>query len=165
MKLWKKIGELLAQHEIESTFVTGNIFRRNKALDGFKGSSKDASVILLGLNSAASGSNLIEASHVILLDPVTGTKNEAQAIEAQAIGRAYRQGQKKQVTVVRFMVKDSPEHHQYIQTYGLQHDPSTTDETVPKLLRTSSIAALLTSTPAIQKSGSILGLIEDPMIE
>ncbi len=28
------------------------------------------------------------------LDPIAGTKKEAKAYEAQAIGRAYRQGQK-----------------------------------------------------------------------
>ncbi len=35
---------------------------------------------------AASGTNLIEATHVVLLDPVSGSKNEAKAFESQAIG-------------------------------------------------------------------------------
>lgn len=40
---------------------------------------------------------------------MTGTKEEAFALEQQAIGRAYRQGQTRQVTVVRFIVKDTLE--------------------------------------------------------
>ena len=52
---------------------------------------------MLSLEHAASGTNLVEASHVILIDPVAGTKAQAHAVEAQAIGRAHRMGQDKQV--------------------------------------------------------------------
>ena len=54
-------------------------------------------VIMLSLQNAASGTNLVEATHVILIDPVAGNKEEAVAIESQAIGRAHRMGQFKQV--------------------------------------------------------------------
>ena len=43
---------------------------------------------MISLENAASGTNLIEATHVILLDPVQGTKKESKAIEDQAVGRA-----------------------------------------------------------------------------
>ena len=45
-----------------------------------------------------------------IVDPMDGAKEKAQAIEAQAIGRAYRQGQKNQVTIVRFIIRDTVEH-------------------------------------------------------
>ncbi len=45
-----------------------------------------------------SGSNVL----IFPTDPVSGTRKEAQAIESQAIGRAHRQGQAKQVTIVRY---------------------------------------------------------------
>jgi len=48
-----------------------------------------------------------------LLDPVHGTKKESQAIESQAIGRAYRQGQTNKVTVVRFIVSNTVEQVQF----------------------------------------------------
>jgi hypothetical protein len=101
--------------------------QRNKALNAFKAEDSKIRVILLSLENAASGTNLIEASHIILmgnsptsslvsllslssplfthlfapLDPVTETKKEAQPVESQAIGRALRQGQTCQVTIVR----------------------------------------------------------------
>ena len=56
-------------------------------------------VIMLSLEHAASGTNLVEASHVILIDPVAGSKEEAIAVESQAIGRAHRMGQDKQVNM------------------------------------------------------------------
>jgi hypothetical protein len=47
-------------------------------------------------------------------DPHSGTREEAEAYETQAVGRAYRQGQTKDVTVIRFIIKDSVEHKIYI---------------------------------------------------
>ena len=54
-------------------------------------------VIMLSLQNAASGTNLVEATHVVLIDPIAGSKEEAIAVESQAIGRAHRMGQYKQV--------------------------------------------------------------------
>ncbi len=45
--------------------------RRNKAIQGFY-AEKDVKVIMLSLENAASGTNLIQATHVLLLDPVAG---------------------------------------------------------------------------------------------
>ena len=58
---------------------------------------------MLSSESAASGTNLTAASTVILLDPVYGTYEYRRNTEWQAIGRAYRMGQTKKVTVVRFL--------------------------------------------------------------
>jgi SNF2 family DNA or RNA helicase len=44
-----------------------NVYRKTKALDKFKDSESEVKVILLSLSKAASGTNLIEASHVILM--------------------------------------------------------------------------------------------------
>ena len=49
------------------------------------------------LSQGANGLNLIEASHVILVEPLL---NPAQ--ELQAIGRVHRIGQKKQTFVHRY---------------------------------------------------------------
>lgn len=83
------------------------------------GKDSKAKVIMLSLDNAASGTNLTEASHIFLmgtcavrvlneahslLDPVSGTKEEALATERQAIGRAHRLGQNSQVTVVRMII-------------------------------------------------------------
>jgi superfamily II DNA or RNA helicase len=68
---------------------------------------------MLSSESAASGTNLTAASQVILLDPVYGSYEFRRNTEWQAIGRAYRMGQTKPVTVVRFIIKDTVESEIY----------------------------------------------------
>jgi SNF2 family DNA or RNA helicase len=70
------MGELLANEGVKSVVVEGyemydqflisisNVYRRNKAITAF---SKDVKVILLGLKSAASGTNLTQATHIVLM--------------------------------------------------------------------------------------------------
>jgi len=52
---------------------------------------------------------------MILIDPMTGSKSEAQAIERQAIGRAYRLGQKHQLAIVRFVIQETAEHKLFMR--------------------------------------------------
>jgi len=113
----KKMGNLLTQHGITNLFVEGNVYRKSNTIASFKGADPDnvVRVIMLSLQNTAAGTNLIKATHIILMDPVSGSKKEAQATEAQAIGRAHRQGQKNEVTVVRFVIKDTLEHEYYLR--------------------------------------------------
>ena len=72
-------------------------FKRN--LQKFK-NRQDVKVLLLPITSGANGLNLVEASHVILVEPIL---NPAQ--ELQAIGRVHRIGQEKQTVVHRFVIR------------------------------------------------------------
>ena len=76
---------------------------RGAAIDKFS-SDPGCRVMLLNVRAAAAGINLTAADHVIFMEPVM---NGAQ--EAQAIARAHRQGQTKQVRVVRLIAKDTIE--------------------------------------------------------
>eukprot|EP01127_Copromyxa_protea_P013505 TRINITY_DN3653_c0_g1_i2.p1 TRINITY_DN3653_c0_g1~~TRINITY_DN3653_c0_g1_i2.p1 ORF type:complete len:985 (-),score=174.06 TRINITY_DN3653_c0_g1_i2:13-2811(-) len=109
----KFLSEILEDNGIESVFVEGNVTRKTKAIEAFKSDENKVRVIMLSLSKAASGTNLMMATHVVLIDPMTGTKEEAQAHESQAIGRAYRQGQEKQVTIARFVIEDTLESDLY----------------------------------------------------
>ena len=63
------------------------------------------------LKSGANGLNLIEANHVLLVEPILNPSNELQAI-----GRVHRLGQKRATTVHRFIVKNTMEervHHMF----------------------------------------------------
>lgn len=97
----------MTHQSLFSNFVT-----MSRALKEFKNDA-EVKVMLLTLDRTASGTNLVEASHVVLLDPLESSYEEVQAAEKQAIGRACRQGQKKKVKVVRFIVKDSVEEDLY----------------------------------------------------
>ncbi len=93
--------------------LSSTVTNKTKILQQFKEENSPIKVILLSLEKAASGTNLVEATHVVLLDPMSGTVEEARAYENQAIGRAYRQGQTQRVTVVRFIVNDTAEQELY----------------------------------------------------
>merc|ERR1712029_1099138 len=88
-----------ALHKNAST--TQGKFKRN--IQKFK-NREDVKVLLMPISQGANGLNLIEASHVILTEPLL---NPAQ--ELQAIGRVHRIGQKKKTFVHRFLVRQTIE--------------------------------------------------------
>jgi superfamily II DNA/RNA helicase len=77
--------------------------QRAKAIQAFQG-DPPTTVFLLSMRSGAVGINLTAASHVFLLEPALNP-----ALEDQAVGRAWRMGQRREVKVVRFYVKGSVE--------------------------------------------------------
>jgi hypothetical protein len=91
-----------------------------------------------------------------MTDPVTGSKKEAQAIESQAIGRAHRQGQTKQITIVRFIVKNTIEHALYLRNNDVNEDTTVvlTKDNRPQLVRSSSLTSIVASNATLQRSGS-----------
>lgn len=106
--LLHKMGELLLENGIKCVFCEGTVFQRTRNIQIF---IKDYStrVILLSSKNAASGINLVEANKVILIEPVYGNKEYKENIEDQAIGRVNRIGQKNDVEVARFLIKDTVE--------------------------------------------------------
>lgn len=117
-KMLHMIGNTLKENDINTVICKGNVHQRNAAIrsfkKGWKKTKKDiVRVIMLSLDNAASGTNLIEATHIILIDPVEGTKEKINAIEGQAIGRAHRIGQNKPVKVIRLIIKDTVEEELY----------------------------------------------------
>jgi DNA repair protein RAD5 len=67
-------------------------------------STKSPTVLLISLRAGGVGLNLTAASNVFMMDPWWSF-----AIEAQAIDRVHRMGQLRDVSVTRFIVKDSIE--------------------------------------------------------
>ena len=96
------LGSALTENDIQfATLHAQGKFKRN--LQKFK-NRDDVRVLLLPISSGANGLNLIEASHVLLVEPIL---NPAQ--ELQAIGRVHRIGQTKPTTVHRFLVRSTIE--------------------------------------------------------
>lgn len=108
----KLIGKTLNEYSISNVYCKGNVHVINKNIDKFK---RDPSirVIMLSSEHSNSGSNLTEASHIILVDVLNMDKEQTKEVECQAIGRAVRLGQQKPVTVVRLITKNTVESEYY----------------------------------------------------
>jgi len=80
--------------------------RRSEIVEEFNSSSSSSSprILLLSLRAGGVGLNLVGANHLFLLD-----LHWNPALEAQAVDRIYRLGQKKPVFIHKFVCKDTIE--------------------------------------------------------
>ena len=97
------IREELVQREIPHLLLTGQTENRQALVDRFQGDSA-IPVFLLSLKAAGSGLNLTAASYVVLYDPWWNP-----AVEAQAIDRTHRIGQRNQVIAYRLLARGTVE--------------------------------------------------------
>lgn len=120
---WKKmldlVGVVLTEANIQHVFCRGNVHMMSKSIRNFKEDPK-IKVILLSSENCSSGSNLTEASHIILLDTVNTNPENAKAIENQAISRSARLGQSKNIIVKRFIIRDTIEETYYKNSQGIK---------------------------------------------
>jgi SNF2 family DNA or RNA helicase len=116
------IGKTLIENKINNSFVKGNVWTRNMAINKFKNGKNidgtDNKVIMLSLKNAASGTNLIEATHIFFVEPINASKEEILSIESQAIARACRVGQTKQINIIRILINDTIEEEIYLRNYN-----------------------------------------------
>ncbi len=95
-----------ARLELENrpfNYLTGQTKDRKAEIESFQ-TTKEPSVFLLSLKAGGAGINLTSASYVILYDPWWNP-----AVEAQAIDRTHRIGQKNKVIAYRLLTRDSVE--------------------------------------------------------
>jgi superfamily II DNA or RNA helicase len=87
-----------------------------KTLETWK-KSPHLPVLLLPIKTGSNGLNLIEANHIILVEPLLNP-----GMEAQAMGRVDRQGQTQKTFVHRFLMKNTIEIRvaQLARTRGLK---------------------------------------------
>jgi SNF2 family DNA or RNA helicase len=107
------VAGYLVKENISFVKLTGeqNQIQRQKAIDEFS-NPDGSSIFLITLKAGGTGLNLTQADYVFLLDPWWNP-----AAESQAINRAHRIGQHKQVIAYRFITKDSIEEKiQKLQT-------------------------------------------------
>merc|ERR1711936_1206003 len=107
------LGEALDHNDIRYAALQSTQVKFHRNLQKFK-NREDVNVLLLPLKSGANGLNLIEASHVLLVEPIL---NPAE--ELQAIGRVHRIGQTKPTTVHRFLISATIEEriHKMLKSY------------------------------------------------
>lgn len=109
LKILKKVFD---SKLIKSLFVSGSVYVMNSKLTKFK--TSDINIILMSSEKYPSGLNLVEATHIILLDTMYKKKSEIKTIETQAIGRAFRLGQNKHIKVDRLIIRDTIEHKNFL---------------------------------------------------
>jgi SNF2 family DNA or RNA helicase len=106
--LLRRVGNILKENGIKNVFCKGNVYQRDKAIREFNEDDK-VKVIMLSSEKTASGTNLTKASQVIIIEPIYGSYKFRKDQERQAVGRAHRLGQKKNLKLVRFLVRKSVE--------------------------------------------------------
>jgi len=87
---------------IRYEYLTGQTKKRQEVVHSFQ--NTDVPVFLISLKAGGTGLNLTEADYVYLVDPWWNP-----AVENQAIDRAYRIGQHKNVMAVRLICPDTIE--------------------------------------------------------
>ncbi|XP_051880385.1 E3 ubiquitin-protein ligase SHPRH [Pristis pectinata] len=96
------IGKALLDNNMEFVQING-LHKFQENLSAFKYDSK-VNILLLPLHTASNGLNIIEATYVLLVEPILNL-----AHELQAIGRVHRIGQTKPTVVHRFLTKGTIE--------------------------------------------------------
>lgn len=97
------VRQYLKSQKISFAYIDGSTSDRQGQVKKFQ-ENEDLQVFLISLKAGGLGLNLTAADYVFLLDPWWNP-----AVEAQAIDRAHRIGQKNQVFIYRFITKNSVE--------------------------------------------------------
>ncbi len=103
VKHLKIVSDVLKNKGIEFAYLDGSVKDRQKQVEKFQ-ETDNIQIFLISLKAGGLGLNLTKADFVFLLDPWWNP-----AIEAQAIDRAHRIGQKNKVFTYKFIVKDTVE--------------------------------------------------------
>ncbi|KAL3049730.1 hypothetical protein OYC64_009061 [Pagothenia borchgrevinki] len=96
------ISKALFDNNMEFSQING-IHKFQENLCSFK-YEEQINILLLPLHTGSNGLNIIEATHVLLVEPILNP-----AHELQAIGRVHRIGQTKPTFVHRFLIKSTIE--------------------------------------------------------
>lgn len=137
--LLDQIEVALNEIKIESCTVKGITNMRLKAIRTFQ-ESPNCKVILLSSVFGASGINLTEANYVFIVHPFLG--DMAEQYEYQAICRAYRTGQKREMTVMHFIREDTYESILYSRREHKDEETS-----LPKLTKSLTLIKPLIAKP------------------
>lgn len=97
VKHLKIVAEYLEQNNISHEVLTGSTTNRKEVVDHFQNDST-VKVFLISIKAGGVGLNLTAADYIFILDPWWNP-----AVENQAISRAHRIGQDKNIFVYRFI--------------------------------------------------------------
>jgi len=148
--LKRKVASALNEFGVPTMQLQGSVAQRSGVVRDWQHNPTSASfVLLLSLAQSASGTNLTAASHVVFLHPMLApTAERAVSFELQAIGRARRYGQRRDVVHVwRFVTAGTLE-----QAITERHQSALWAKEAGR--RGSGVALIATDGPADAAAGS-----------
>ncbi|XP_037342642.2 E3 ubiquitin-protein ligase SHPRH isoform X1 [Pungitius pungitius] len=133
------IAKALFDNNMEFSQING-IHKFQENLCSFKYEEK-INILLLPLHTGSNGLNIIEATHVLLVEPILNP-----AHELQAIGRVHRIGQTKPTFVHRFLIKSTIEERMQamLKTADKSHTSTTMKHSEAAVLTVADLADLFT---------------------
>ncbi len=103
VKHLKIVSDYLDHQNLKYAYLDGSTKDRKGQVELFQ-NNDDFSIFLISLKAGGTGLNLTKADYVFLLDPWWNP-----AVEAQAIDRAHRIGQKQSVFAYKYITRDTIE--------------------------------------------------------
>ncbi|HCT30440.1 MAG TPA: helicase SNF2 [Bacteroidales bacterium] len=103
VKHLKIVAEYLEHNNISHEILTGSTTNRKEVVEHFQNDSS-VKVFLISIKAGGVGLNLTAADYIFILDPWWNP-----AVESQAVSRAHRIGQDKNIFVYRFISLDTVE--------------------------------------------------------
>ncbi|XP_021176668.2 E3 ubiquitin-protein ligase SHPRH [Fundulus heteroclitus] len=133
------IAKALLDNNLEFSQING-IHKFQENLSSFKYDEK-INILLLPLHTGSNGLNIIEATHVLLVEPILNP-----AHELQAIGRVHRIGQTKPTFVHRFLIKSTIEERMQamLKTAEKSHTSTAMKHSEAAVLTVADLADLFT---------------------
>ncbi|TSO25161.1 E3 ubiquitin-protein ligase SHPRH [Bagarius yarrelli] len=133
------IAKALFDNNMEFSQING-IHKFQENLSSFK-YEKMINILLLPLHTGSNGLNIIEATHVLLVEPILNP-----AHELQAIGRVHRIGQTKPTFVHRFLIKSTIEERMQamLKTAEKSHSATAMKHSEASVFTVADLAELFT---------------------
>ncbi|NWU68810.1 SHPRH ligase, partial [Pterocles burchelli] len=140
---WQDMLDIIAKALYDNKMIFSQIngiskFQEN--LSAFK-YDPNVNILLLPLHTGSNGLNIIEATHVLIVEPILNP-----ARELQAIGRVHRIGQTKPTIVHRFLIKATIEEKMQVmlKTVDRSHVSSSMKQSEASVLTVADLADLFT---------------------
>ncbi|KAG7328393.1 hypothetical protein KOW79_008337 [Hemibagrus wyckioides] len=133
------IAKALFDNNMDFSQING-IHKFQENLSSFKYDEK-INILLLPLHTGSNGLNIIEATHVLLVEPILNP-----AHELQAIGRVHRIGQTKPTFVHRFLIKSTIEERMQamLKTAEKSHSATAMKHSEASVFTVADLAELFT---------------------
>jgi len=135
------VKQYLKSQKIDFAYLDGSSTDRKEQVERFNKDPK-LKLFLISIKAGGLGLNLTEADYVFILDPWWNP-----AVEAQAVDRAHRIGQKKKVFTYKFITRNTVEEkilQLQQRKLKLTNDLITTEESIMKQLTREDLAQMLT---------------------